>query len=713
MIADDNLVAVDRRRFLTVTAAGGIIAALSHGTHVEPAERGDDCRAAIVAYLESLARRDGGYAWDDQDRSHLTTTFAVVGCYELLKHEPPNSTALVEFVRTHHPSRLKKLEQEHRSFDYQQIQTLVWLGAETNSYRAVIASWKAPRVYLKQYEQHGYPVFQQEIAAIICRRLLGLPTSGLDEYIRYLDVRRRNNGSYNHTPADDGSDGNVLNTWWGLQALEILGRHAEKKSETIEWLRACQLPSGGFTYQPNAIVGGVDDVAYTWSAVRSLALLSAEPNDRARCLQYLHSLWNNDGGFGDRPGYVSNPLATYYAIEALAALNAIDSLRPNRGRSIAKRSALPANLQVFSIQLEAHGKGSPAEAVDLAGALKIHLWGAKNAKPAWIARAQALADGSAVPVRFFVSNEEYGTWVSVPGLGTYSHTSDILAPADVDCGKSLAGQGVVPWTEFRERRLQPLMAAQGRLIWQFGENEPLVRVLLDDSLERGGFAAISTFHFGNPDFTNSEPFLKRFRMQLPFVALQDAHGNEPWWFADMTAGFRTLFLAESPTWEGWLNALEKNWVLAVRHDSVSGGETWMHGGPPEVLEFVRSRAQQWQWWNNPSIVRPSVSVVVLTPADEFEAGRPTEGMAIRIRCAWENTAQGLPKKPLTELVALKLDGDLVKPELIAHRRANGVFEDHYHLLQLSKLSSGTHTATATVRQLADGAESHRTIMFEG
>src|SRR5262249_24700552 len=152
------------------------------------------------------------------------------------------------------------------------------------------------------------------------------------------------------------------------------------------------------------------------------------------------------------------------------------------------------------------------------------------------------ADRDRVPVRFFVANEEYGTWVDVPGVGTYSHTSDVIAPAGSDFGPSLAGRGVVSWPEYREQRLGPLQEAAGRLVWQFGENEELVRIFLDDSLDRGGYAAISTFHFGNPDFTNTEPFLCRYRGRIPFVALQDAHGEEPWWFADMTTGFRTLFL---------------------------------------------------------------------------------------------------------------------------------------------------------------------------
>ena len=290
-----------------------------------------------------------------------------------------------------------------------------------------------------------------------------------------------------------------------------------------------------------------------------------------------------------------------------------------------ERQQLPEDLKVFTIQIEAHGRGSCIEAVELARALHIDLWGAKNAPAGWIARAQAIADERKVPVTFFVANEEYGTFVDVPGLGTYSHTSDIIAPAGVDFGASLAGKDVVSWEEFRQRRLAPLNKADGRLIWQFGENEELTRLYLDDSLQRGGYAAISTFHFGNPDFTNSEPFLKHYWQQIPFVGLQDAHGEESWWWLDQLEGFRTLFLATEPTWKGWLTALKNNWVVAVRHDRVSSGQTWMHGGPPEVLEFVRRREPQWRWWDNPSIQSPVVSLVAVRPDDKWEAARPERG----------------------------------------------------------------------------------------
>lgn len=666
----------------------------------------------MLRYLESLARRDGGYAWEDQEQSHLTPTFAVIGCYRLLKQAPPHRARLAQFVRTRPPSQPKRLEQEHRIFDYQQVQALIWLEQDPAEFRQKIRAYTQPLAYMKQYEQHGYPVFQSEASVFACRGLLGLPPDGISPHLtEHLDARRRANGSFNNTPASEGGDGHVLNTWWGLQALHFLGRAEENRGEAVAWLQACQLRSGGFTYQPRPEFGGVDDAAYTWAAVCALKLLGAAPARPKLCIAWLQSLANADGGFSDRPGWLSNPLAMYYVLSALDALGALEAAEPRRRRMPPPGQGLPPELKVFTIQLEAHGRGSPAEAVDLARGLRIHLWGAKNARPEWIHRAQATADRQKVPVTFFTADEEYGTWVNAPGLGTYSHMSDIIAPAGAHAGASLADQGVVSWPAFRERRLKPLTEGAGRLVWQFGENEELVRILLDDSLERGGYAAISTFHFGNPDFTNSEPFLHRWRGQLPYVALQDAHGSEPWWFADMTTGFRTVFLATEPTWQGWLNALQRNWVVAIRRDAASSWATWMHSGSGEVLEFVRAHDREWRWWDDPEIARPLVSIVPLAPADEFEVARPSRGLTLRVRCAWENTAQGLLKRPITELLKLTVDGNEVRPELASVKAHGDNLADQYHFFHLAEPQPGEHKATAVVRVRDTKGELSRTVEF--
>jgi hypothetical protein len=711
----------NRRDLLKLGAIAGAAAATPLRVFGQ-ADKGAAASApSITAYLETLARPDGGYAWGDQDLSHLTPTFGVIGCYRLLKQTPPNKDRLVEYVRTHHPRELKKLEQERRIFDWQQVQALAWLDADVSGFRTKIAGLTKPLAYLKQYEQHGYPIFQSELGAVMSHALLGLPTAGIaDAFGAYIDERRRPNGSYNNTKATDGGDGHVMNTLWALQALRVLGRDIPQQQEVIAWIKSCQLAGagllagGGFTFAPRPEFGGVDDIVYTRAAVRALKLLGAAPSDRDACIRYVHSLANADGGFGDRPGWASNATATYYALDALDTLGALDSMGGIRRRARQQPMSVPQNLKVYSIQIESHGQGSPADTVELARSLKIDLWGTKNAKPAWLERVRAIAAEQKVPVTFFAANEEYGTWVNVPGLGTYSHTSDLIAPGNTDIGPSLANTGVVSWPEFRERRLDALQRGHGRLIWQFGENEELVRMFLDDSVERGGFAAISTYHFGNPDFMNTEPFLNRWRGRIPFIALQDAHGPEPWWFSDMTSGFRTLFIGAKPTWTEWLNALNRKWVASARRDVWTKGKTWMHTPSDGVRDFLQMREASWRWWDNPEISRPLVSIVAVKPSDELEAGRPESGVNLRVRCAWENTPQGLLKAPLAELVRLSVDDREVTPTLISRKAQNNLLAEHAHHYALTpEAARGKHRVTAVVRELATKKETTRTIEFSG
>jgi len=713
---------------LKVAAAGGFLAPtiISRAGEAgrEPSGASPDWARPILGYLKSLARPDGGFGWEDQPDSHLTPTFAAVGCYHILQQVPPNKQAIAQFVRTHHPitgegAEAGKHAADLRTFVFEQIQSLLWLGEDAAEFRPVVEGWTEPSSYPRVYEPDGNPVFHQETMAFVCREIMGLPLSDLSpKLVEYIESRRRPNGSFNNTPASDGSDGNVLNTWWGVQALRASKRAGEKKDETVAWLRACQLPNGGFTHQPKAAIGGSDDVIYTWAAVLALKNFGAAPTDRAGCLRYLRSLWNDDGGFGDRPGLPSSAIAACYALEALDALGETPGTT-RRAPAVVK--ALPAGLKPFTIQLEAQGAGSPVEAVELARALRIHLWGAKNPRPRWIERAQAIADAQNVPVRFFVSNEEYGTFVSVPGLGTYSHTSDPTAPAGVDFGASFAGEKATPWPEFLKDRIGPLEKAGGRMVWQINDNEEWSRVQLDDSVERGsGYAAISTFHFVQ-NFVYMLPFMFRYRHLIPFVSLQDAHGTEAWWWADELTGYRTVFLATEPTWEAWLRALREQWVVAIRHDFVTNFRTRLLGGAPGVQDFVRAHEAEWKWWGDrpDDMQRPLVSLVAVTPQDEFEVARPDEGVTLRVRLWWWGRV--VREKPMVELVSLTVDGKTVSPTLVTKADAaapkkvkqtkQGKIADHYYTHHIPASARGKHTATVTVRMLATKRESQKTIEF--
>ncbi|MCB1122284.1 MAG: prenyltransferase, partial [Verrucomicrobiae bacterium] len=634
-------------------------------------------------------------------KAHLTPTLFAIGCYHVLKTEPPKKFQLIDFTWKNHPYDVWHRSSRRFIFDYQQIQALAWLGEDLSSFRNSLTKLKEPRDYSKRYETGGNPHFEAEVKHFKSRQLCGLPAPA-PVFEDFINIRQRPNGSFNTIPTKDGGDGNVLNTWFALEALDTVGKAGMQKDSLIRWLQACQLPNGGFTHQPNAEMGGVDDAAYTWAAIRSLSMLGAEPANKEACVDYLRSLANHDGGFADRPGWQSNPMACYYALDSLAHLGELNFNSIKRP-SKPPRKRLPGNLKVFSIQVESHGTGSPQETVALAKALKIHLWGSKNAKPGWREKVAELAKQGNVPVKFFLADEEYGSLIKIPGMGTYSHIADIMSPADADIGPSLAQAGPVSWPEFKERRLKPLRAAKGRLNWQFGVHEDVIRVFLDDSLDQPGYSTISTFHFGNIDFATSEPFLHRWRGQIPYIALQDAHGIEPWWFSDQTEGMRTLFLGTEPTWDAWLKALENNWVASVRHDYRNDYQTWMHSGSDEISDYMRKHELDWRWWDNPAIGRPMVSMVAVRPIDEFEAGRPEEGLNLRIRIAHRNSNHGHLQEPLAEFISLTVNGKTVEPELVStpDPRDAKLLVDQCRLFPLAD-GAGTLTAEVKVKQLLTG-----------
>lgn len=671
------------RRDLLKSFAGGALFARAAAT---------PWHAEVLHYLESLKKSDGGYGWHGDVDSHLTPTFFVIGTYQLLKAEPPGPAQLAEWVRTHNPlPKRRYTDRPLRRFWFEQVQALLWLGHDPGSFREEIAAFTGPIDFTTAYELGGNPVFQQEAMALRCRDLLKLPPTG--QWRTYILARRRPDGTFNNTPASDGSGGHILNTLWGVQALLALGEGKAAAGDVAEFVRECQLPSGGYTYAPKAELGAIDDVAYTWAALKLLRMAGASMTN-PRALQYLSSLWNQDGGFGDRPHRRSNPMATYYAVEALTLLGSA----PQGPRTINERPAPPPpDLRVFTIQIEAPGKGSPSEAVELARSLRIDLWAAKNADPEWIATAQRIADERKVPVRFCIGDEEYGTYVSVPGLGTYSHLADLVAPAGKDIGKPMAGKIPHPWTQFRDRRIRDLKSGGGRMIWQFNENEELTRVLLDEAVERGTYAAISSYHFGNENFLNTQPFLMRYKDVLPFIALQDSHASESWWWGDQLEGFRTVYLALDNRWESWLAALADNRVMSIRHDAITNFETRYAGA-----DRVRSAVTEWWGANRSKLQRPAAALTVLRPGDRFEQGVPEAGVAIRVRPLRQNSPQSLPLDAVTELVRLEVDGSAVEMRLVETKNANGKVADAYQIAEMPNIAAGRHTAAARLRKITSG-----------
>jgi len=678
----------------------------------------DSRRTDVLNYVHTKVQKaDGGFGWEDQYDGHIAPTFAATGILYHLNALPKerDREKLIGFIRTHHPQKGVNKEAGPSgapvtNLTYYQMQSLEWLGGDLSEFKDQVKEWKTQAGNLYNYEKGKNPVLSLEVMTPVCQHLLGESPSA--EIIPYLLERRRSNGSFNNTPALDESDGNILNTYWSMRALQLLKYSDLKSPLATKWIQSCQVANGGFTWQPDPKIGATDDVAYTWAALKSLEMLDVKPNDKRGCVDYLLSLQNEDGGFGNQPGLPSTPMATFYAIEALKSLNALSELRRPRAATVATADSQPdlSGLKIFTVQFQAHGNGSPSEAVTLADKLDIHLWGAKNASPEWIKTAQAKADELKVPVKFFHANEEYGKYVTVDGLGSFSHILDPIFPAGGP-SKSDRSEIIYSYDDWSMNYVQPLIKKKGGIILQIANNEPMARILLDESLKTSGaYAAISTIHFSQ-NFLFFLPYLNQYRHRLPFIALQDAHGPEAWWWLNELNAYRTLFLAHEPTYEGLMEALKNNWIVAVRHDEVSLNKTRMLGGAPGVQEFVRSRPSDWQWWNSDThkASHPNAVITVVTPEDSLEVARPEQGISIRVRGWWKSNRQFL-KEPVYQLEQLIVDDQDVHANYVETKDQRGNLVDSYYVYNLNRLPAKEVRIDAVMRNLATGdSETLRTI----
>ncbi len=158
-----------------------------------------------------------------------------------------------------------------------------------------------------------------------------------------------------------------------------------------------------------------------------------------------------------------------------------------------------------------------------------------------------------------------------------------------------------------------------------------------------------------------------------------------------------------------MNALKNNWVVAVRHDSLSDFKTRILGGAAGVQQYILSQQNKWKWWESDpeKLIRPWAAITVIHPSDSFEVAHPEKGVNIRIRCWW-TSKRPILEKAMTTLTQLKVDGKTVQPEYIEKkdRRGKGVV-DSYYLYSIESPSTGEHIIEAFFKNLEN--DSVRTI----
>ena len=121
---------------------------------------------------------------------------------------------------------------------------------------------------------------------------LTLPSQ--DKFIDFIQSLRREGGGYTNEKTFE------LSTTPATAAALVLLKHLDKKpsQSSFEWLLSQYHPSGGFCAIPSEERFKIADLLSTATSLYALSINDVSLKSiREQCLDYLDSLWKNEGGF--------------------------------------------------------------------------------------------------------------------------------------------------------------------------------------------------------------------------------------------------------------------------------------------------------------------------------------------------------------------------------------------------------------------------------
>lgn len=599
---------------------------------VEPAD-GDAVMvdaSSVVAYVESCRKPNGAFGPSDQDYTDAAWNFPAIETLlflgepiaqpqQILEHGLgyPHGHAgvahLLFFHQHHIRQRLgkpiavqaRRVAIEHQGFKPRYYGSPLGIDADT--------LFKAGRGAESDALDGATTTFGYYNLSSLYYLLAGLQASGrepadpkpLVEYVRsrqapeggFVDVR-----SETSVPSDD--EAHIAHTFFALASLKLLGQSlsSAERQRCIAFVQGCQTSSGGYRWNPqDSAPANHADVYYTWAALRSLASLGSTPRGSLQCLQWLNSLHNSDGGFGDQSGWRSRLYSTYYAVHSLALLgdNIRNAIRPKRVARPRVETISADGLQIY----QALFKTPVVEPSDLPGLSRrgFNLLGLKSDQFDAAERLYSTINEHKLPLDVVLCPEAYPHRARGGGGLVLDHVGNFtLDPRWSAAQKNAwlradqAGRQSPTWAQYQQRVLTPLRSESLCYPEQDFEQEHAYV-----AYAQGGYnAVLAGFNWAPRDFVRVFPWRERYVDRLTPVADADAHGDLPKWSPQLDHT-RMLYIARGPSYAEFMHAASAQRVVCVIADPQGVPAGVSYYGPRSAVDFVKQYVDQWRWWPRP------------------------------------------------------------------------------------------------------------------
>lgn len=594
--------------------------------------------ASVKAFVERCRKSNGAFGPIDQDYTDAAWNYPAIRILQLLGHIVGQDEAIIRHGLTI-PTGHVGLGHYHFFHQHGILQALGRPAQPRHRQVSVVEKLSKAKYYNSPFgidanqlynAPGGSALDPHDLAAetffffhlpSLSYLLAGLESSGRTvadpkPLIEYVRSRQAPNGGFVDLRGPGGSlqnsDATMAHTRHALECLRILNALDQISGKGVEqFVRTCLREFGGYAPRPDQVVTVANaDIHDTWAALSCLRILNKPIPSAAVTRDWINSLQNPDGGFGDRRGWRSRLYSTFYAVSALACLSgngqATEAITPKRLSADPPPPPIDASLRIFQAQFKMPVI-APQE-LDLIHRRGFHLLALKSDKFEDAEVLQRAIRARALPMEVILCPEAYPHQCVFPGGAVLDHIGNFtLDPrwGFAERQRWLTADGLgrqrPTWADYRDRVLQPLIAL-GSLTYpeQDYDQETAYEFYGHDlSGKRGYNAVLVGFNWPPQDFVRVFPWRERYVTRLVPIADVDAHGDLAKW-NDHLDRVRTLYVAKSPSSAEFLAAAAAGRVVTV---IAPGGESRpgpTYYGSPQTVAYLREREATWRWWNAPS-----------------------------------------------------------------------------------------------------------------
>ncbi|MEM3616847.1 MAG: prenyltransferase/squalene oxidase repeat-containing protein [Candidatus Bathyarchaeia archaeon] len=258
----------------------------------------------VVDYVVSRQNEDGGYTFCQGTESNAQDTYYGLAILDLLSFSFPNVEKTVKWLRSFAPDNLyshyyvaKALKLCHEEPDEKRLKKFVL------SLPVVMGDFGTVDVYAEVASE-----FLSVLMAVELANIIGVEVNH-EKIIGWLLSFKNNDGgfgAYGHS--------NLNSTYHAVASLFNLGYSAKLLMETLDYVRACEKPYGGFTVVPNASTPYMEHIYYGASTLNLLGESLRYPKQTA---ELVLKCQNANGGFARSDLGISTFEDTFYAVSIL------------------------------------------------------------------------------------------------------------------------------------------------------------------------------------------------------------------------------------------------------------------------------------------------------------------------------------------------------------------------------------------------------------